>query len=40
MGLGKTAQVIAFLGLLKSKGFKGPHMIVAPSSTLGEFPFL
>jgi SWI/SNF-related matrix-associated actin-dependent regulator 1 of chromatin subfamily A len=34
MGLGKTAQVISFLGYLKSQGIKGPHLIVAPSSTL------
>jgi SNF2 family DNA or RNA helicase len=35
MGLGKTAQVIVFLGLLKHKGAKGPHLIIVPSSTLG-----
>lgn len=34
MGLGKTAQVITFLGHLKSLGTPGPHLIVAPSSTL------
>lgn len=34
MGLGKTAQVISFLGCLKSRGIKGPHLIVAPASTL------
>ncbi|KAG0691361.1 hypothetical protein C6P40_001645 [Pichia californica] len=34
MGLGKTAQVVAFLSHLKKKGYKGPHLIVVPSSTL------
>lgn len=34
MGLGKTAQVIAFLSHLKKKRYKGPHLIVVPSSTL------
>ncbi|KAJ3314921.1 hypothetical protein HDU76_002320 [Blyttiomyces sp. JEL0837] len=34
MGLGKTAQVIAFLSLLYEKGTKGPHLIIVPSSTI------
>lgn len=34
MGLGKTAQVIAFLSHLKKKKYRGPHLIVVPSSTL------
>lgn len=34
MGLGKTCQVIAFLAHLYEKGFKGPHLVVVPSSTL------
>jgi len=35
MGLGKTLQTIAWLQWLKeSKGNKGPHLIVAPKSTL------
>lgn len=34
MGLGKTCQVIAFLACLYEKGFKGPHLIIVPGSTL------
>lgn len=34
MGLGKTVQVISFFAHLKSRGRKGPHLIVVPSSTL------
>ncbi|KAJ5711632.1 hypothetical protein N7488_005788 [Penicillium malachiteum] len=34
MGLGKTCQVIGFLAHLYEKDFKGPHLIVVPSSTL------
>ncbi|GMF47073.1 unnamed protein product [[Candida] boidinii] len=34
MGLGKTAQVIAFLAHLKEYQNQGPHLIVVPSSTL------
>lgn len=41
MGLGKTVQVIAFLTYLKESGFydenDGPHLIVVPSSTMGEW---
>ena len=39
MGLGKTVQVIAFLAHLKEIGcssYNSPHLIVVPSSTLGE----
>jgi hypothetical protein len=38
MGLGKTVQVIAFLAHLKETGMQGdgPHLVVVPSSTLGE----
>lgn len=39
MGLGKTVQVIAFLTYLKEAGLTdeqdGPHLIVVPSSTMG-----
>jgi SWI/SNF-related matrix-associated actin-dependent regulator 1 of chromatin subfamily A len=38
-GLGKTAQIISFLGLLQSRGDSGPHLIVVPSSTAGVFNF-
>ncbi|KAJ8026671.1 hypothetical protein HOLleu_31576 [Holothuria leucospilota] len=34
MGLGKTIQVIAFLASLLEDGVEGPHLVVAPSSTL------
>jgi SNF2 family DNA or RNA helicase len=35
MGLGKTVQTIAMLGLLAAKyNIKGPHLVVAPASTL------
>lgn len=41
MGLGKTVQVIAFLTYLKEAGLidekDGPHLIVVPSSTIGDF---
>lgn len=38
MGLGKTVQVIAFLAHLKETGqAKNIHLIVVPSSTLGNF---
>ena len=35
-GLGKTAQVIAFLAHLLAAGSRGPHLIVVPSSTVGK----
>lgn len=38
MGLGKTIQTIAFLAFLKEmKGISGPHLIVGPNSTVGNW---
>eukprot|EP00897_Mesotaenium_endlicherianum_P003066 jgi/Mesen1/2788/ME000170S01898 len=38
MGLGKTLQTISMLGYLHEFiGIKGPHMVVAPKSTLGNW---
>ncbi|CAN0855904.1 ISWI chromatin-remodeling complex ATPase CHR17 [Linum grandiflorum] len=38
MGLGKTLQTISLLGYLHEfKGIRGPHMVVAPKSTLGNW---
>ena len=38
MGLGKTLQTISLLGYLyEFQGIKGPHMVVAPKSTLGNW---
>lgn len=38
MGLGKTIQTIAFLAFLKElKGIPGPHLIVGPNSTVGNW---
>ena len=38
MGLGKTIQTIALIGALKEKrGLRGPYLIVAPKSTLGNW---
>ncbi|RYQ90161.1 hypothetical protein HN51_054747 [Arachis hypogaea] len=35
MGLGKTLQTISLVGYLHEfRGIKGPHMVVAPKSTL------
>ena len=34
MGLGKTVQAIALLAQLYSEGDRGPHLVVAPTSTL------
>jgi len=34
MGLGKTAQIISFLGYLYSSKGIGPHLIIVPSSTI------
>jgi len=35
MGLGKTLQTISLLGYMKNyKGINGPHMVIAPKSTL------
>ena len=45
MGLGKTIQTIALFAYLKEfKKISGPHLIIAPKSTLGnwcaEFKFI
>jgi SWI/SNF-related matrix-associated actin-dependent regulator of chromatin subfamily A member 5 len=38
MGLGKTLQTISLLGYLKhERGLKGPHMVIAPKSTLSNW---
>ncbi|XP_024528171.1 ISWI chromatin-remodeling complex ATPase CHR11 [Selaginella moellendorffii] len=38
MGLGKTLQTISLLAYLhESRGISGPHMVVAPKSTLGNW---
>ncbi|KAG0478506.1 hypothetical protein HPP92_013225 [Vanilla planifolia] len=38
MGLGKTLQTISLLGYLyEFRGIMGPHMVVAPKSTLGNW---
>jgi len=37
MGLGKTIQTLAFLSALKAKGIEGPHLIVVPLSTVGNW---
>ncbi|XP_039686239.1 ISWI chromatin-remodeling complex ATPase CHR11 isoform X2 [Medicago truncatula] len=38
MGLGKTLQTISLMGYLHEfRGIKGPHMVVAPKSTLGNW---
>lgn len=38
MGLGKTAQCIAFLDILmKTGGFDGPFLIVVPLSVIGHW---
>lgn len=38
MGLGKTLQTIALLGFLRRyKGITGPHLIIVPKSTLGNW---
>lgn len=34
-GLGKTIQTIAFFAQLLLDGVKGPHVIIAPTSTIG-----
>lgn len=37
-GLGKTLQTISLLGYLQEfRGITGPHMVVAPKSTLGNW---
>ncbi|CAN6698255.1 unnamed protein product [Malus baccata var. baccata] len=38
MGLGKTLQTISLLGYMHEfRGITGPHMVVAPKSTLGNW---
>lgn len=38
MGLGKTLQTISMLGFLRQyKGISGPHLIIVPKSTLGNW---
>ncbi|KAI8903276.1 SNF2 family N-terminal domain-containing protein [Gorgonomyces haynaldii] len=37
MGLGKTAQVICFIAHLLTIGHSGPHMIIVPASTVGNW---
>ncbi len=38
MGLGKTIQTIAMLSFIKEyKGINGPHIIIAPKITLGNW---
>lgn len=38
MGLGKTLQTISLLGFLRQyKGLSGPHLIIVPKSTLGNW---
>ncbi|KAM0951093.1 putative calcium/calmodulin-dependent protein kinase chromatin remodeling SNF2 family [Dioscorea sansibarensis] len=38
MGLGKTLQTISLLGYLHEfRGISGPHMVVAPKSTIGNW---
>lgn len=34
MGLGKTCQTIAFFSLLMDKNINGPHLVIAPASTM------
>lgn len=34
-GLGKTVQTIAFLAYLHESGYRGPSLVIVPSSTLG-----
>lgn len=37
MGLGKTLQTIALLGFLKERGVAGPHLLITPVVTLGNW---
>lgn len=38
MGLGKTIQTISIIGFLKQfKKINGPHMVIAPKITLGNW---
>jgi len=37
-GLGKTLQTIALLGyMIKMRGIPGPHLVIAPKSTLSNW---
>ena len=36
-GLGKTIQTISFLAHLLEEGEPGPHVIIVPSSTIGQY---
>lgn len=36
-GLGKTIQTLAFLSALKCLGVTGPHLVVVPLSTVGNW---
>ncbi|RXG48817.1 hypothetical protein VDGE_07968 [Verticillium dahliae] len=37
MGLGKTVQVISLIALLREEEFLGPHLVIAPLSTLSNW---
>ena len=38
MGLGKTLQSISLMGwLLENRGIRGPHIVIAPKSTIGNW---
>ncbi|KAM0325848.1 hypothetical protein ACHAQA_007150 [Verticillium albo-atrum] len=37
MGLGKTIQVISLIALLREEDFLGPHLVIAPLSTLSNW---
>eukprot|EP00922_Rhytidocystis_sp_ex-Travisia-forbesii_P067669 GHVS01100678.1.p1 GENE.GHVS01100678.1~~GHVS01100678.1.p1 ORF type:complete len:1964 (+),score=383.61 GHVS01100678.1:686-6577(+) len=37
MGLGKTIQTLCFLSYLKAGGVEGPHLVVVPLSTVGNW---
>ncbi|KAM0274282.1 hypothetical protein ACHAQH_007989 [Verticillium albo-atrum] len=37
MGLGKTIQVISLIALLREEEFLGPHLVIAPLSTLSNW---
>ncbi|KAH0484117.1 MAG: hypothetical protein KVP17_004920 [Porospora cf. gigantea B] len=37
MGLGKTMQTLAFLGALRARRVLGPHLVIVPLSTVGNW---
>eukprot|EP00915_Cephaloidophora_sp_WS-2016_P003099 GHVH01004188.1.p1 GENE.GHVH01004188.1~~GHVH01004188.1.p1 ORF type:complete len:1724 (+),score=295.35 GHVH01004188.1:185-5356(+) len=37
MGLGKTIQTLGFLSALRARGIEGPHLVVVPLSTVGNW---